>query len=183
MASSNSSQWLYVPDYQRMLLAEDLMEASCASEALKSGVYGVGFGALMAAGSGWWTGLPFRESLPMMGRMGGVVGSIGALTYGTVCISAQVREKDDYINTGVGGFVAGALIGIRAQSLRSVCFYAPMVAAGLAAIDFTGRNMREQESKPYEDKIKRAPFLQWPKRDPFAERWKEIQAREAAKSE
>ena len=77
MGSSQNAAWWYTPDWTKFTESEDLMEANCASEAFKAGVYGVGFGAIMAAGSGWWTGLPFRENVPMMARMGGVVGMFG----------------------------------------------------------------------------------------------------------
>lgn len=42
-------------------------------------------------------------------------GAAGATFATAACLSANVREKDDYVNASIGGALAGSLIGVACE--------------------------------------------------------------------
>lgn len=56
--------------------------------------------------------------------------------------SANLREKNDYINSTIGGVVAGALVGTRGGTMSAVVGYAAMFGGIMGFWEYTGGRIR-----------------------------------------
>lgn len=50
------------------------------------------------------------------------IGSAGATFAAAACMSAGIREKDDYINASIGGALAGSLFGVACKWLFMILY-------------------------------------------------------------
>ncbi|KAI8824349.1 uncharacterized protein EV422DRAFT_565045 [Fimicolochytrium jonesii] len=158
-------------------LQKDILEASPFTEAVKVGSLGVFAGALSSAAFQWWIAAPRHEVLKEAGRGAGFFGVAGAAFYGTQVAVAQFREKDDMWNAPVGGAVVGALIGLRSGKLSHVVahsIFLPIIIAG-AEWARLETSLARGEKKPDDG------FFKWPRRDPYKQRWEEIQKKDQEK--
>ncbi|KAK3904651.1 hypothetical protein C8A05DRAFT_42316 [Staphylotrichum tortipilum] len=86
----------------------------------------------------------------------------------TTVSSANLREKDDYVNHGVGGFVGGALLGIRTGSIARVLGFGTLTAVLLAAYEFTGASIKGNKDQQV-DEYERKELLRVRRRKPIEE--------------
>ncbi|KAF7714965.1 NADH-ubiquinone oxidoreductase [Penicillium ucsense] len=77
-------------------------------------------------------------------RSGGTITALAAMggTYEFAKIaSANLREKEDSLNTAIGGFFSGSILGLRVRSLPAVLGYGVALSAGMFAFDYTGGSL------------------------------------------
>lgn len=53
----------------------------------------------------------------------GFIAAVGGSYEFTRFASANLREKDDSLNTAIGGFLAGSVLGLRGSCLKSLSLY------------------------------------------------------------
>jgi len=93
-----------------------------------------------------------KENIGAMGvfsRFGKTIGLFAAMggTFSFVSTaSANLREKNDFLNHALGGACAGSLVGLAKRSMPSVAGSALALGAGLAVVSYTGRSMFESSS-------------------------------------
>ncbi|OOQ82321.1 NADH-ubiquinone oxidoreductase 21.3 kDa subunit [Penicillium brasilianum] len=109
-------------------------------------------------------------------RSGGTITILAAMggTYEFAkTASANLREKQDPLNTAIGGFFSGAILGLRARSLPAVLGYGVALSTGLYAFDYTGGSLFGYSKDKTEDEFDRRTKLrkafQTPAEQTFAE--------------
>ncbi|CEO59938.1 Putative NADH-ubiquinone oxidoreductase 213 kDa subunit [Penicillium brasilianum] len=109
-------------------------------------------------------------------RSGGTITILAAMggTYEFAkTASANLREKQDPLNTAIGGFFSGAILGLRARSLPAVLGYGVALSTGLYAFDYTGGSLFGYSKNKTEDEFDRRTKLrkafQTPAEQTFAE--------------
>ncbi|KAH6677507.1 hypothetical protein B0J14DRAFT_651402 [Halenospora varia] len=83
--------------------------------------------------------------------------------------SANLREKDDSLNPTIGGFFAGAIMGLRVGSTPAVLGYGALTAVVMAAYDFTGGNLRGPKKDEEMDEFERKQQMRKNRRIPIEE--------------
>jgi len=102
-----------------------------------------------------------RENVGAFGvftKFGGTIALFTAMggTFAFVSTaSANLREKEDAYNPGLGGFFAGALVGLRKRTVPSVLGNGVLLGVALAGAQFTGGAIFSQRSDPDEDQFVR----------------------------
>ncbi|KAJ5082843.1 NADH-ubiquinone oxidoreductase [Penicillium argentinense] len=107
----------------------------------------------------------FGSTITILGGMGGTYAFVKAA-------SANLREKEDPWNTALGGFSAGALLGLRARTLPAVLGYGAAAATFMAAYDYTEGlfgNSKNKEEDEFERRQKLRKAYQTPAEQTFAE--------------
>lgn len=57
----------------------------------------------------WLDGSPRRSAfIPSF-----LPGTVGGVYAGSICTAATLRDKDDYVNAGIGGALAGSIFGLK----------------------------------------------------------------------
>ncbi|KAI0148593.1 hypothetical protein GGR57DRAFT_236219 [Xylariaceae sp. FL1272] len=84
--------------------------------------------------------------------------------------SANLREKDDSINHGIGAFLGGAVLGLRAGRMPQVLGYGAAFAVVMTAFDYTGGNLVGKRTEvPEMDEYERKEYLRNNRRRPIEE--------------
>ncbi|KAG0647313.1 NADH-ubiquinone oxidoreductase kDa subunit [Hyphodiscus hymeniophilus] len=110
-------------------------------------------------------------------RTGGTAALFAAMggTYEfTRFASANLREKDDSLNPAIGGFLAGALMGIRSGSTPAVFGFGALTAVVLGAYDYTGGSLTGYKKDPEMDEFERKEHLRKNRRRPIEETINEL---------
>eukprot|EP01018_Ginkgo_biloba_P033143 Gb_39940 [translate_table: standard] len=120
----------------------------------------------LVAGSVWgavvanWHDVPRVErevALPglirtgrLMGNYGLTFAAIGGIFAFTDHVVEKFREKKDFVNGAVGGFVAGAsVLGFRGRSISAALSAGAALAATSALIDASGQTTRIDNGREY----------------------------------
>jgi len=77
-------------------------------------------------------------------RTGSSIGLFAAMgaTYSLAkSASANLREKDDFINPALGGFLAGAIMGTKFRTLSAVLGYGAALGGILGVFEYTGGSL------------------------------------------
>ncbi|KAJ3330993.1 hypothetical protein HDU76_004347 [Blyttiomyces sp. JEL0837] len=169
------------PWRNRSIFNQDILDAPCLGEATKAIAIGGGAGAFLGGAKGWWLALPGSQTGALALKTSGLMAGISAVYYLTMCNVAQFRHKDDSWNATAGGFVSGWLLGMRAGTLPRMLTYSIGAAAVMFVAEATSREIAAVSPLKFEDRVARRSegYFAWPARDPYAERWKAIQEREA----
>ncbi|RDW67942.1 putative NADH2 dehydrogenase (ubiquinone) 21.3K chain [Coleophoma cylindrospora] len=83
--------------------------------------------------------------------------------------AANLRQKDDSLNTGIGGFLAGSVLGLRVGRTPAVVGYGFLCAVVLGAFDFTGGRLTGYLKDPEVDEFERKQELRKNRRRPIQE--------------
>jgi len=140
--AENENAPVYIPT--------DAIAASISSAAMTGGA-----GLLLAAVQNTLQ----RENVGAFGvftRFGSTIALFAAMggTYRFVSTaSANLREKNDPYNVALGGFFAGALVGLRNRAMPSVLGNGVLLAVILAGADYTGGKVFSERTDPDEDKF------------------------------
>ncbi|KAL2163518.1 hypothetical protein VTH06DRAFT_5576 [Thermothelomyces fergusii] len=105
-------------------------------------------------------------------RNGGIIASFaaaGAAFEFTRCASANLRETDDYWNHAVGGFFAGAAVGVRTGRMPRVLGYGALASVALATFEYTGGSLKGYWNRNDEDEYERKEMLRKNRRRPIEE--------------
>ncbi|CAG8954151.1 hypothetical protein HYFRA_00005769 [Hymenoscyphus fraxineus] len=84
-------------------------------------------------------------------------------------VAANLRQKDDSYNHAIGGFVAGAIAGLRTGSAPKVLGMGAGLAIVFAAYEFTGGRLRGPKRDPEVDEFERKQQLRKNRRIPIEE--------------
>lgn len=68
------------------------------------------------------TPISSAQAARVMGNMGIQYAALSALFTAGMCMSKGIRHKDDSINWMVGGFLSGAVLGLKRKTFHSVVF-------------------------------------------------------------
>ncbi|KAG7293736.1 hypothetical protein NEMBOFW57_003793 [Staphylotrichum longicolle] len=110
-------------------------------------------------------------------RNGGIIATfaaVGGAYEFTRAASANLREKDDYWNHAVGGFVAGAILGLRSGRMPRIIGYGAFASVALAAYEYTGGTLKGYLNRPEVDEYERKEMLRQSRRRPIEETLAEI---------
>jgi len=89
------------------------------------------------------------------------------------CASANLRQKDDAINTAIGGFVGGAVLGLRFRTLPAVLGLGAMTSIVLGVFDYTGGKFSGYD-RDEGDEFERKQHLRKDRRKPITETLEEL---------
>ncbi|KAJ3272516.1 hypothetical protein HDV01_005467 [Terramyces sp. JEL0728] len=116
------------------------------------------------------TQLIFRNSF--------IYASLGGLYQGTTVAASAIRGRQDNVNYAISGGVAGFVLGMT----RNRIGHGVLQAGLLAVLSFAAATLIDEHttrfSKPYDERRGFDGFFAVKKPDPFANRIKEIQAKE-----
>ncbi|KAL2072255.1 hypothetical protein VTL71DRAFT_11598 [Oculimacula yallundae] len=110
-------------------------------------------------------------------KTGGTIAVFAAMggTYEfTRFASANLREKDDSLNTALGGFVAGSVLGLRFGTTPAVLGFGALTAVVMGAYDFTGGSLTGYRKDPEIDEFERKQALRKNRRRPIEQTIEEI---------
>ncbi|KAI9717371.1 MAG: hypothetical protein M1812_004723 [Candelaria pacifica] len=105
-------------------------------------------------------------------RSGGTIAVFAAMggTYEFAkTASANLREKDDSWNPTIGGFLGGAMLGLRFRTIPAVLGYGAGLAVLLGTFDYTGGVLTGYTRDPEVDEFERKEQLRKNRRRPISE--------------
>merc|ERR1711964_558823 len=105
---------------------------------------------------------------------GGTFAAVGGTYEFTRFASANLREKDDSLNTALGGFLAGSVLGLRFGSTPAVLGFGALTAVVLGAYDYTGGALTGYRKDPEMDEFDRKEALRKNRRRPIDQTISEI---------
>jgi len=88
--------------------------------------------------------------------------------------SANLREKEDTWNSAIGGFFAGAIVGLRARRFPPVIGYGAGLAITLATFEKGGGTLKGVYNKVMMDEVERKEYVRTTRRRPYEETIEEI---------
>ncbi|KAF3018796.1 hypothetical protein E8E14_002003 [Neopestalotiopsis sp. 37M] len=84
--------------------------------------------------------------------------------------SANLREKDDTLNTTIGAFFGGAMLGLRSLRMPQILGQGALAAVVLTAFDYTGGRLTGyKKDSQFVDEYERKEFLRNNRRRPLTE--------------
>ncbi|EKD15081.1 uncharacterized protein L3040_003718 [Drepanopeziza brunnea f. sp. 'multigermtubi'] len=110
-------------------------------------------------------------------RTGGTIAVFAAMggTYEfTRFASANLREKDDSLNTALGGFLAGSVLGLRFGTTPAVLGFGALTAVVMGAYDYTGGALTGYRKDSEMDEFERKELLRKNRRRPIDQTISEI---------
>jgi len=87
----------------------------------------------------------------------------------TKTAAANLREKNDCINSALGGFLAGAIMGMRYRTLSAVLGYGSLSALLLGVYDYTGGSFRSFVKDVSVDEISQKEMIKATRQRPVEE--------------
>lgn len=110
-------------------------------------------------------------------RTGGIIATFAASggAYGFAkAAAANLREKDDSWNPAIGGFLSGAVLGLRLRTFPAVLGFGAGLAILQGAFDFTGGKFTGYDKDPNVDEYDRKEALRKNRRRPIQETLEEL---------
>ncbi|KAI0128006.1 hypothetical protein BJ170DRAFT_595846 [Xylariales sp. AK1849] len=84
--------------------------------------------------------------------------------------SANLRETDDALNTTVGAFLGGAILGLRSARMPQILGYGAGVSVVMTAFEYTGGSLRGKPTQSeFIDEYERKEYLRKNRRRPLTE--------------
>ncbi|KAK6085086.1 Tim17/Tim22/Tim23 family protein [Seiridium cupressi] len=83
--------------------------------------------------------------------------------------TANLREKDDTLNTTVGAFFGGATLGLRSLRIPQILGQGALLSVVLSAFDFCGGLAGKQTDSEFADEFERKEHLRKNRRRPLTE--------------
>ncbi|KAK4131051.1 hypothetical protein BT67DRAFT_445035 [Trichocladium antarcticum] len=105
-------------------------------------------------------------------KNGGLIamfGAVGGVYEFTRIAAANIRERDDYINNGLGGLLGGAVLGLRTGRIPPVIGYGLTTGVVLAAYEFLGGSLAGNWAGQEVDEYERKEMLRTTRRRPIEE--------------
>uniref|UniRef100_A0A251TJ91 Mitochondrial inner membrane translocase subunit Tim17/Tim22/Tim23/peroxisomal protein PMP24 n=2 Tax=Helianthus annuus TaxID=4232 RepID=A0A251TJ91_HELAN len=135
-------------------------EDSSLTKTMKGAATGLAAGTIWGTVVATWLDVPRVErnvalpglirTLKMMGNHGLTFAAIGGVYIGVEQLTQNYRQKRDFVNGAVGGFVAGAaILGFKGKSISTALSAGAALAATSAAIDAGGQTTRVDTGKEY----------------------------------
>ncbi|KAI3393154.1 hypothetical protein diail_4679 [Diaporthe ilicicola] len=117
-------------------------------DALKAGMQGAmitGAAGIFAAGIQNATRKQNFGALGVFTRSGGTIftfTAVGGVYEFARNAAANLREKKDHYNAGIGGFFAGSILGVRSGRMPAILGYGAFTSILLAAFEYTGGSLK-----------------------------------------
>ncbi|RKF61988.1 NADH-ubiquinone oxidoreductase 21.3 kDa subunit [Erysiphe neolycopersici] len=111
-------------------------------------------------------------ALGVISKFGGTISlftAVGASFEFITAASANLRERNDYLNQTIGGFVSGSLIGLRAGTTAAILGYGTGAAILMGVFNFTGGRLTGFEKNPELDEFERKQQMRKNRRRPIEE--------------
>ncbi|ETS75300.1 NADH-ubiquinone oxidoreductase subunit A [Pestalotiopsis fici W106-1] len=84
--------------------------------------------------------------------------------------SANLREKDDTLNTTIGAFFGGAMLGLRSLRMPQILGQGALISVVLTAFDYTGGRLSGSKTdSQFVDEYERKEYLRNNRRRPLTE--------------
>ncbi|KAJ2762816.1 hypothetical protein IWQ56_004963 [Coemansia nantahalensis] len=102
---------------------------------------GAGFGLFVSAFQTAYAPRKGGSALDVFGKYGSTIGfmaAMGGIFAGVDAAAAQIRGKDDYVNSAVAGCAAGLVAGIRKHSIPAALGSCAFFAAAMGTYDYSG---------------------------------------------
>ncbi|KAK3689635.1 hypothetical protein B0T22DRAFT_374635 [Podospora appendiculata] len=151
-----------------------------AQDAIGAGVHG----ALVGGGAGLFLAA-LQNSMQrthvgawgVFTRGGGAVATFSAMTgiyeFSRIA-AANLREKEDHYNHAIGGFLAGAVLGLRTGRMPPILGYGAFTAVAVTAFEYAGGSLAGWKKDPEEDEYERKERLRMNRRRPVEETLAEV---------
>ncbi|KAK4192294.1 Tim17/Tim22/Tim23/Pmp24 family-domain-containing protein [Podospora australis] len=110
-------------------------------------------------------------------KHGGIVATFAAVGTAyefTRVAAANLREKEDHYNNAIGGFVGGAVLGLRTGRIPRIIGYGLVTSLALAVFEYTGGRIEGRRRDPEADEFERKEKLRLMRRRPLEETIAEI---------
>ncbi|ROW02451.1 hypothetical protein VMCG_06122 [Cytospora schulzeri] len=145
-------------------------------DALKAGIQGAmitGAAGVFAAGVKNATRKTNVGAMGIVTRSGGMIftfTAVGGVFEFVRNASANLREKKDHYNAGIGGFFAGSILGMRAGRIPVILGYGALTSITLSVFELTGNSLvgKKPEIEGM-DEFERKEHLRTTRRRPIQE--------------
>ncbi|KAF2814048.1 uncharacterized protein BDZ99DRAFT_436772 [Mytilinidion resinicola] len=113
-----------------------------------------------------------KQNIGAMGvltRSGGTIAvyaAMGASYAFAKTASANLREKNDSLNSAIGGFFAGSMMGLKIRSTPAIIGYGACLAVILGTFDYAGGSLTGYTEGPEVDQVAKKEFLRKNRRIP-----------------
>ncbi|KAF7845905.1 hypothetical protein BT93_L0118 [Corymbia citriodora subsp. variegata] len=144
--------------------------------AIKGGLITTGAGALVSAIQNTLTkqNVGAMSIFTRTGSTIAVFGAMGGVFEFTKIASANLRQKDDSYNHGIGGFFAGTMLGLRFRTAPAVMGYGTALAVIMTAFNYTGGRLVGYSKDPSVDEVARKEYLRKNRRRPLEDTVREL---------
>lgn len=133
---------------------------SIVSKTFRGSVSGLVAGSIWGAIVASWHDVPkvernvalpgVQRTMKLMGNYGLTFAAIGGVFALSDKVAERLREKKDFWNGAIGGFVAGAsVLGLRGRSISSAISAGAVLAASAALVDVSGQTTRIDNGTEY----------------------------------
>lgn len=95
--------------------------------------------------------------------------AVGSIFEFVTAASANLRERNDYLNPTIGGLVSGSLIGLKVGTTPAVFGYSAGVGLLMATFNFTGGRLTGHDKNPELDEFERKQQMRKNRRRPIEE--------------
>uniref|UniRef100_A0A0D6R941 Mitochondrial import inner membrane translocase subunit TIM22 n=1 Tax=Araucaria cunninghamii TaxID=56994 RepID=A0A0D6R941_ARACU len=140
--------------------ARAVEEESLASKTVGGTVTGLVAGSIWGAVVASWHDVPkvernvawpgLQRTVKLTGNYGLTFAAIGGVFALSDHVAEKFREKRDFWNGAIGGFVAGAsVLGLRGRSISSAISAGAVLAATAAIVDASGQTTRIDNGTEY----------------------------------
>ncbi|KAJ2709105.1 hypothetical protein H4R19_004415 [Coemansia spiralis] len=102
---------------------------------------GAGVGLFVSAFQTAYAPRAGGTALDVFGKYGGTIGfmaAMGGVFAGVDAAAAQIRGKDDYLNSAAAGCAAGIVAGMRKRSIPAAVGSCAFIAATMGTYDYSG---------------------------------------------
>ncbi|RKF62644.1 NADH-ubiquinone oxidoreductase 21.3 kDa subunit [Golovinomyces cichoracearum] len=99
----------------------------------------------------------------------GMKAAVGSIFEFVTAASANLRERNDYLNPTIGGLVSGSLIGLKVGTTPAVFGYSAGVGLLMATFNFTGGRLTGHDKNPELDEFERKQQMRKNRRRPIEE--------------
>ncbi|KAE8449970.1 hypothetical protein EG329_007109 [Mollisiaceae sp. DMI_Dod_QoI] len=103
-----------------------------------------------------------------------VFAAVGGTYEFTRFASANLRERDDTLNTAIGGFLAGSVLGLKSGSTPMVLGLGALTAVVLGAFDYSGGSLTGYTRNKEMDEFERKQELRKNRRRPIEQTISEL---------
>ncbi|RKU45571.1 hypothetical protein DL546_006966 [Coniochaeta pulveracea] len=110
-------------------------------------------------------------------KFGGTIATwtaVGGTFEFTRVAAANLREKDDHLNSALGGFAAGAILGMQTRRMPRIIGIGAVFGLVLSVMDYTGRSIKGNRQTQDLEEFDRKEYLRKNRRRPLEETIAEV---------
>lgn len=156
-------------------MSPDNDETYHPKDAVAAGIRGAGIagaaGAIIAGAQNTLTKSNVG-ALGVVSKFGGTIAlftAVGSCFEFVTAASANLRERNDYLNPTIGGFISGTIVGLKVGTTPAVLGYSAGAAIIMGVFNFTGGRFTGFEKDPELDEFERKQQMRKNRRRPIEE--------------